>query len=236
MSHQENIHVGIKSWSADARPREKMMQKGALHLSNAELLSILIATGTKQCTALDLANQLLSMCNNSLLQLGKLSPIELSTLVKGIGDAKAVAIAAALEIGRRRSNELPRHDDAILSSAHVAALFRPLLIDLPHEEFWILLLSRSNKPMAKYRIAVGGVHQTLVDTRLVLKHALVHLASGIVLCHNHPSGNLQPSKEDKMLTRTIIEAAQLMHIKVLDHIIIAGDDYYSFSDENTLEL
>ena len=236
MQNQENEYRGIKSWSYDERPREKMLQKGASSLSNAELLAILIAKGTQKQTAIDLARLLLAKSQNSLLQLGKFSPLELSSLTKGIGMAKAVTIAAALEIGRRRSDELPSQQIVFSSSEQVASVFRPMLADLPHEEFWILLLSRTNKAIAKYRVAVGGVHQTTVDVRLVLKHALLHLASAVVLCHNHPSGSRMPSLADKNLTKQIIEAARWMEIKILDHIIIAGDSYYSFSDENTLTL
>jgi DNA repair protein RadC len=233
--NEEKLVGSIKSWSADDRPREKMMQKGASALSNAELLAILIATGTRKYSAVDLAKQLLKSCNNQLNQLGKLSPQELSLPVKGIGMAKAVTVAAALELGKRRLNESPVEDDSIRSSAQVAAIFRPLLADLQYEEFWILLLSRSNKPLLKYKVGLGGVHQTPVDCRLILKQAVVYMASGIVLCHNHPSGNRFPSEADIRLTRTILEGARLLDIKVLDHIIIAGSDFYSFSDENTLD-
>lgn len=233
--NEEKLVGSIKSWSIDDRPREKMMQKGVEALSNAELLAILIATGTKNSSALDLAKNLLKTCNNQLMSLGKLSPKQLTLPVKGIGMAKAVTIAAALELGKRRANELPQTEDSVRSSAQVASIFRPLLADLQHEEFWILLLSRANKPLLKYKVGLGGVHQTPVDCRLILKQAIVYMASGIVLCHNHPSGNRFPSEADIRLTRTIVEGARLLDLKVLDHIIIAGSDYYSFSDENTLD-
>lgn len=233
--NEEKTIGSIKSWSVDDRPREKMMQHGAACLSNAELLAILIATGTKTESAVDLAKKLLKECNNELSVLGKLTPKELSRPVKGIGMVKSVTIAAALELGRRRYNEHPAETASIQSSEQVAALFAPLLSDLQHEEFWVLLLSRSNKPLAKFKVGMGGVHQTPVDCRLILKQAVLHLASGMVLCHNHPSGNLSPSLADKKLTRTIIESAKMLDIKVLDHIIIAGSSYYSFLDQNTLE-
>ena len=233
--YEEKSIGSIKFWSVDDRPREKMMQKGTEALSNAELLAILIATGTKHESALDLAKMLLKHCGNQLTALGKLSPKELSMPIKGIGMAKAVTIAAALELGRRRNNESPVQVDSIQSSAQVAALFAPLLSDLQHEEFWVLLLSRSNKPLAKFKVGMGGVHQTSVDCRIILKQAVLHLASGIVLCHNHPSGNLFPSQADKKLTRTIMDGAKMLDIRVLDHIIIAGSLYYSFLDENTLD-
>lgn len=233
--NQEKPSGGIKSWSIDDRPREKMLHKGVETLSNAELLAILIATGTKNESAVHLAQRLLRHSGNQLTQLGKLSPKELSLPVKGIGMAKAVTIAAAMELGRRRFNELPVEQESVRSSSQVAAIFRPLLADLHHEEFWILLLNRANKPLLKCKVGLGGVHQTPVDCRVILKQAVLHMASGIVLCHNHPSGNRFPSEADKRLTQSIVEGASLLEIKVLDHIIIAGSNYYSFSDENTLD-
>jgi DNA repair protein RadC len=232
--NEEKLVGSIKSWSADDRPREKMMQKGASALSNAELLAILIATGTRKYSAVDLAKQLLKSCNNQLNQLGKLSPQELSLPVKGIGMAKAVTVAAALELGKRRLNESPVEDDSIRSSAQVAAIFRPLLADLQYEEFWILLLSRSNKPLLKYKVGLGGVHQTPVDCRLILKQAVVYMASGIVLCHNHPSGNIRPSREDDALTQNLCQACKVMNIRMLDHIVLTDGAYYSYNDEARL--
>ncbi|MBQ1176628.1 MAG: DNA repair protein RadC [Paludibacteraceae bacterium] len=231
----ENTLRGIRSWSEDDRPREKMLHKGAGSLSNAELLAILLATGTKHYTAVDLAKQLLQLCDNQLTVLGKKDIKELSAMVSGVGTAKAIAIAAALELGKRHACEQPA-EVAIKSSAQAAAMFKPMLVDLTHEEFWVLLLNRTNKPITKFRVGLGGVHQTPVDCRMILKQAVVHLASGIVLCHNHPSGSCFPSQVDKMLTRNIVESAKLLDIKVLDHIIIAGNNYYSFSDENTLDV
>ncbi len=233
MSTKESVR-GIKSWSEDDRPREKMMHKGVDVLSNAELLAILIATGTQEHTALDLAKLLLASNGDSFGRLAHLSVAELASQVKGVGKAKAVTIAAALEIGRRRSAETTEASQPIQSSAQVAAIFGPMLMDLPHEEFWILLLSRANKPIAKYRVGMGGVHATPVDVRIILKHAVVHLATGIVLCHNHPSGTRQPSRADIQLTQQIIKAATSLQVNVLDHIIIAADGYMSFSDEQIL--
>lgn len=234
--NEENAKRGIRSWSADDRPREKMLSKGSQTLSNAELLAILIATGTPKATALDLAKQLLQQCNNQLITLGRKDVKELATMVSGIGSAKAITIAAALELGRRYSNEQPVEQESIRSSAQAAAVFSPLLSAISHEEFWVLLLNRTNKPITKFKVGLGGVHQTPVDCRLILKQAVLHLASAMVLCHNHPSGNCVPSQADKLLTRTIIDAARLLEIKVVDHIIIAGNNYYSFSDENTLDV
>lgn len=234
--NEENLMRGIRSWSADDRPREKMMQNGAQALSNAELLAILIATGTKNESAVDLAKKLMQLCNHRLIDLAKKDVKELSVLVKGVGPAKAVTIVAALELGKRHACEQPVDSVTIRSSAQAAATFKPLLIDLTHEEFWVLLLNRANKPITKFRVGLGGVHQTPVDCRIIFKQAVLHLATSMVLCHNHPSGNCFPSQADKMLTRTIVDAAQLLDIKVLDHIIIAGKNYYSFSDENTLDV
>jgi DNA repair protein RadC len=170
------------------------------------------------------------------MTLGRKDVKELSAMVSGIGSAKAITIAAALELGRRYSNEQPAEQESIRSSAQAAAVFSPMLSAITHEEFWVLLLNRSNKPITKFKVGLGGVHQTPVDCRLILKQAVLHLASAMVLCHNHPSGNCVPSSADKSLTRTIIDAARLLEIKVIDHIIIAGNNYYSFSDENTLDV
>lgn len=233
MRTKENLR-GIKSWSEDDRPREKMMQKGVSALSNAELLAILIATGTQEHTALDLAKLLLANNGDSFGRLAHLSVAELASQVKGIGSAKSVTIAAALEIGRRRAAETPLELQPIQSSAQAAAVFSPMLMDLPHEEFWVLLLSRANKPLAKYRVGMGGVHATPVDVRIILKHAVVHLAAGMVLCHNHPSGTKKPSSADIQLTQQIIKAATALQVNVLDHIIITPDGYFSFSDEQIL--
>ncbi len=233
--YEEGKCRGIRSWSADDRPREKMIHKGAASLSNAELLAILIATGTSKDSALDLAKKLLQLCNNRLADLGRKDVKELATLVTGIGPAKSVTIAAALELGRRHGSEQTVQEESIRSSEQAAAIFRPLLADITHEEFWVLLLNRANRPITKFRVGLGGVHQTPVDCRMILKQAVLHLASSMVLCHNHPSGTCSPSHADRLLTRTIIEAAQQLEIKVLDHIIIAGNRYYSFSDQNTLE-
>lgn len=234
--NEENAMRGIRYWSADDRPREKMLSKGSQALSVAELLAILIATGTRNATALDLSKRLLQLCDNRLMTLGRKDVKELSAMVSGIGSAKAITIAAALELGRRYSNEQPAEQESIRSSAQAAAVFSPMLSAITHEEFWVLLLNRSNKPITKFKVGLGGVHQTPVDCRLILKQAVLHLASAMVLCHNHPSGNCVPSSADKSLTRTIIDAARLLEIKVIDHIIIAGNNYYSFSDENTLDV
>lgn len=234
--NEENAMRGIRYWSTDDRPREKMLSKGSQALSDAELLAILIATGTRNATALDLSKRLLQLCDNRLMTLGRKDVKELSAMVSGIGSAKAITISAALELGRRYSNEQPAEQESIRSSAQAAAVFSPMLSAITHEEFWVLLLNRSNKPITKFKVGLGGVHQTPVDCRLILKQAVLHLASAMVLCHNHPSGNCVPSSADKSLTRTIIDAARLLEIKVIDHIIIAGNNYYSFSDENTLDV
>ena len=228
---EENKSLTIKDWAEEDRPREKMLSQGVAALTNAELLAILIATGTKTESAVDLAKILLQKFSNDLYELGRLGPSELSRQVKGIGKAKAVTIAAALELGKRRRLTLSKHSDDILNSTSVVQEFYSLLSDLAHEEFWVLLLTKANKQIAKYRISSGGVSATVVDTRVILKYAVENLASKIVLVHNHPSGRVEPSNEDKEMTKKIIKSCNLLDITVLDHIIIGRDKFYSFSDE-----
>lgn len=223
----------IKEWSIEDRPREKLLNKGLFSMSNAELLAILIGSGTRKGSALDLARSVLQHADDNLNDLARLTVPELCSSIKGVGPAKATSIVAALELGRRRSKA---NVDvvSIRSSSQVAALFSPILEDLPFEEFWILLLNRANKVIAKYKIASGGVHQCLVDNRIIFRYAVQHLASSIVLCHNHPSGTLSPSDADKQLTEKIIKAAKHFDINIIDHIIVVGDLYYSFADERLI--
>ena len=229
---EEKKNLTIKEWSADDRPREKMLAKGISALSDAELLAILIATGTKSQSALDLARAVLSSADNNLHLLGKRTITDL-TKIGGIGEAKAVTIMAALELGRRRRNaDLERAE--IKSSAEAFEVMQPVIGDLPHEEFWVLFLNRSNRLIDKTLISSGGVSGTTVDVRIVMKLAVEKLASGLILVHNHPSGNLQVSAEDKNITNKIAGAAKLFDISVMDHLIIADKKFCSFADMGIL--
>jgi DNA repair protein RadC len=223
----------IKQWSEDDRPREKLLLKGRSALSDAELIAILIATGSKEDSALSLAQKILAIVSNNLAALGKLSTKDFQQ-IKGIGQAKAISIIAALELGRRRKIEDATTAIKISTSADLFALFEPRLSDLPHEEFWVLLLNRGNKIIDYKKISEGGVAGTVVDPKIIFKYALENLASNIVLCHNHPSGNTMPSFEDKTLTKKIKEGAALLDILVLDHLIIGQKTYYSFADYGEL--
>lgn len=231
---EEKRNITIKDWAEEDRPREKMLNKGASALSNAELLAILISSGTQTESALDLAKKILLNYSNDLYKLGCATPKELSKQVKGIGNAKAVTILAALELGKRRRIVLPKDLESFRNSISVAEEFYPLMSDISHEEFWILLLNKANKKIGAYKISSGGVSSTIVDSRIVLRYAIENLASNIVLVHNHPSGNLTPSKDDIELTKKIITACKTLDITVLDHIIIGQNKFFSFSDEGLL--
>jgi DNA repair protein RadC len=227
------MSLKITDWALEDRPREKSLEKGMSSLSDAELLAILINSGTKNKSAVDLGRELLLKVNNNLNTLGKLSIPELKSL-HGIGTARAVTIAAALELGRRRKlSEVPEVPQ-IKCSKDVADIFQPLLGDLPHEEFWILFLNRSNKVMSRMKLSQGGVSGTVTDVRMVMKRAVECLASGIIVCHNHPSGNLNPSDSDSKITQKIKDAGNLLDIQLLDHLIITDRDYYSFADNGLL--
>ena len=223
--------LNINEWAVEDRPREKMLLKGIQALSNAELIAILIGSGNKKETAVELSQRILNDVNNSLNQLGKLSVDDLSDTYDGIGEAKAISIIAALELGRRRKSEKAEVRKKILSSRDVYDLFYPQLADLPHEEFWVAFLNSSNKVMDKVRVGQGGTTFAPVDIRLVLKPAVQKLASGLILCHNHPSSTNKPSRLDIELTRKIKEAAALFDIRILDHIIFCDDGYISFAYE-----
>ncbi len=223
----------ITEWAEEDRPREKMMLHGIRSLSNAELIAILIGSGNVDETAVELSQRILNSVDNSLNRLGKYGVDELKRF-KGIGEAKAITIMAALEIGRRRRDEeLPKRP-AITSSSDVYNLLRGQMIDLPHEEFWILLLNRANRVIDTLRVSQGGTSATVVDVKLVMRSALQQLASGIILCHNHPSNNLRPSKADDAITEKIQSAARLFEIAVLDHIILCEEGYYSYADEERM--
>ncbi len=226
--------AGIKSWSEDDRPREKLMLKGAEQLSDSELLAILINNGTQHKTAVDLAKELLAKTGNNLQQLAKLSVKEMVKLkVKGLGPAKAITIAAALELGiRRQALQVKR--TAVLSSKDVADFLRARLQYKTHELFVVVYLNRSNKILHHEVISQGGITGTVADPRIILKKALEHDATSVILSHNHPSGSLKPSRQDEELTYKIKEAARYFDIAVLDHIIVSHEGYFSFADEGLL--
>lgn len=223
----------IKQWAKDERPREKLIGKGAESLSNSELIAILLHHGTRDRSALDLAQEILRMARDNLHDLGKLSVRELMK-IKGIGEAKAIGIVAAMELGRRRGSLSPREKAVISSSADVATQLQSLLRDYRHEVFAVLFLNRSNKINHFQIISEGGITGTVADPRIILKRALEEDAVSLILCHNHPSGSLKPSKADEELTYKIREAARYFDIKILDHLIVSDDGYYSFADEGIL--
>ncbi len=230
---KEYDNISIRNWALEDRPREKALAGGIQTLSDAELVALLIGSGTRKISAVDLARQILYMAGNSLDQLGKYAVSDLKKL-KGIGQAKAITIVAALELGRRRKLDDSPQLTKISSSLEVFDLMHPLLSDLSYEEFWVVFLNRSNKVISKQKISQGGITGTVTDIRLILKLALDKLATSLILCHNHPSGNLQPSEADISITRKLKESALLMDISLLDHVIIAGKSYFSFADENMI--
>ncbi len=225
--------LSIKSWAEADRPREKLLAKGKSALSEAELIAILIGSGNTEESAVELSKRILNSVNNNLVELGKLDVNDLCKF-KGIGEAKAISIIAALELGRRRNEHSTPERESIASSKQAFNLLHPILADLPHEEFWLVFLNRANKVIKKQLVSKGGVAGTVVDAKMIFKPAVENLASSVILCHNHPSGNRTPSQEDIALTKKIKEAGRVLDISVHDHIIIANDTYYSFADEGFL--
>jgi DNA repair protein RadC len=223
----------IKEWAVEDRPRERLMNHGIQSLSNSELIAILIGSGIKNQSAVELARKILGSAANDLDQLGRFSVSDFMK-IKGIGKARAIAIVSALELGRRRKFSESVSRLKIASSNDVYEALYQHLTDLSHEEFWILLLNRSNTVIEKRKISQGGIAGTVTDIRMILKFAIDALASSIILCHNHPSGNLQPSEADIQITRKLKEASTLMEINLLDHVIVAGKRYFSFADENMI--
>ena len=223
----------IKYWAEDDKPREKLMLKGQIALSDAELIAILIGSGSRNESAVELSKRILKSVDNNLSALGKLTINQLMTF-KGIGEAKAVTIAAAMELGRRRREEAVRELDKITSSKAVFQIMQPIIGELPHEEFWVLYLNNSNKVIYKSQLSKGGLTGTVVDVRLVYKTALEHNAVAIILSHNHPSGALQASVPDKQITKQLQAAGQALDIKVLDHVIVTEHSYLSFADDGIL--
>ncbi len=226
-------NVSIRNWAKDDRPREKMIEKGAAALSDAELLAILISSGTPAKSALELGREILVLANNNLHELGRLSLKQLQQ-VKGIGEARAISISAALEIGNRRQARIATERAAFNSSSDAAEMLLPVLCDLNHEEFYVLYLNQSKKLLRTEKISSGGITGTVADVRMILKSALLYNANQIIVAHNHPSGSLTPSYADKVLTQKIKESALVMDILLLDHIIIAGRSFLSMADEGML--
>ena len=230
----EHVTGSIKEWAEADRPREKLMQKGRQSLSDAELLAILIGSGTRHESALEIARRILTKVDNNLHALG-LMPLNELRSFRGIGNARAIIIQAALELGLRRTRDETRPpQDKIRGAADVAAQFRPLLCDLMHEEFWVLLLNRANTIIGKEQISKGGLTGAVADPRLIFRSAIDRRAAAIVVCHNHPSGNLSPSEQDIRLTKNLVEAGKVLEIPVLDHIIITQHGFYSFADEGRI--
>lgn len=228
-----NKGLRIPQWAEEDRPREKLMLKGRTVLTDAELIAILIGSGSRALSAVELSKQILSHCHHDLNAVAKLSITDL-TQFKGIGEAKAISIVSALELGRRRKPVNSSIRTRIKSSSDVYSHIKPKLMDLPVEQFWLLCLNRSNHVINSSMISQGGVSGTVADPKIIFKAALTNLASGIILIHNHPSGNLKPSQADKTLTQKMVSSGRLLEIPVLDHLIFGDQGYFSFADEGLL--
>jgi DNA repair protein RadC len=233
MNAYQKVALTIKAWAEEDRPREKLLLKGKHSLSDAELLGILLGSGSKDETAVGLAQRILLSVAGNLDELGKLSIHDL-TQFKGVGDAKAITIAAALELGRRRQLTDVKEKPQIKSSRDAYNVVAPLLFDLQHEEFWILLLNRANRVIAREQISLGGTSGTVVDAKIIFRKALEGRANSVILCHNHPSGNLQPSQADIEITRKLKAAGTSLEIAVLDHLIVSEKGFFSFADEGLM--
>ncbi len=233
MKIEESKPLNIKDWNPEDRPREKLLMKGISALSDAELIAILIGSGTANLSAVEVAKKIVQQGNNNINDLAKLSVKDLMK-IKGIGEAKAITIVAALELGRRRKETEPEEKPKISSSKDAFEHLKGGLMDLHHEEFWVLLLNRANRVIKKKRISEGGVSGTVADPKIIYKMALEDLASGIVVAHNHPSGNLTPSQSDIDLTKKLKEAGKFLEVQLVDHLIIAGQKYLSFADDGLL--
>ena len=223
----------IKSWAEEDRPREKLLLKGKSVLSDAELLGILIGSGNKKESAVGLCQKILGSVDNNLAELGRLNVNQLMQF-KGIGEAKAISIIAALELGRRRKESVFEKREKITGSQQVFEIFYPVLADLPHEEFRLLSLNRANKVLGKFNISKGGVSATVVDPKIIFKTAIESKAAGLILVHNHPSGNLDPSAADRELTKKLKNLGRELELPILDHVVIGDNAYYSFKDEDLL--
>lgn len=234
MMYYKIIKKSIKDWAEDDRPREKLVMKGRFVLSDAELLAILIRSGSRKNSAVDLGKAILNSVDNDLNKLACLSVEEL-TRIPGIGEAKAVGIIAALELARRRVTEVPGQGRKQVRSSKAAyEHLKPFLLDLLHEEFWMLCLNRRMEVKKAIRVSSGGLSGTWVDPRIIFRYALQNMSNTILLCHNHPSGSLSPSNEDLVLTRKIKSAAQFLDISIADHLIFTNEGYFSFADNGVL--
>lgn len=229
----QNNNLTIKKWALEDRPREKLLIKGKNNLSNAELIAILLGSGTRAVSALDLARNILQDSSNSLNELAQLGIKDLKQF-KGIGEAKAVTIVSALELGRRRKPDDRRLKPRLMTSDETYDFIKADLQDLKHEEFWVILLRRNHEVINKYRVSSGGVSGTLVDPKLIFKRAVDELAAAVILIHNHPSGNKRPSESDVRLTRKIQAAGKLLDVSVIDHLIFTNEGFFSFSDEKMM--
>lgn len=233
-TENDDTYVSIKNWSDDDKPREKLRLKGKHALSNAELLAILLGSGSRSKSAVDLAKDILRSVDNNLNELGKVSIDELIKKFNGVGEAKAITIVAATELGRRRQMSAIKDRPEVRGSQDAYNVIAPMLADLHHEEFWILMLNRGNQVLKRVQVSLGGVAGTVVDAKIIFKRALEIPASAIILCHNHPSGNLRPSMPDIEITKKIKAGAELIDIKVLDHLIVSERGYFSFADEGMM--
>lgn len=231
---EEGKHLTIREWSEEDRPREKMILKGSASLSDAELLAILIGSGNKRESAVDLAKRIMSACHHNINELARLGVDDLIKKFRGIGQARAVTIVAALELGRRRKTREAVEKKKMVSSSDLQELFEPLLMDLMHEEFWVVLLDGGNKVIEKKRITQGGAQYTVVDIPMILKSALDARAISIAVAHNHPSGQNTPSREDDKITCRIKSGCEAIGLRFIDHVIIARGKYYSYNDEGKL--
>ncbi|MEN9917592.1 MAG: repair protein RadC [Bacteroidota bacterium] len=232
--HQSKTRLTITEWAEEDRPREKMILKGVSALSDAELIAILIGSGNKNETAVELSQRILHTVNNNLNTLGKLSINDLIRDFNGIGEAKAITIIAALELGKRRNLSDASKITRIESSEDVHKLFQPILGDLKHEESWALLMNNSSRVIKKTQVSKGGITGTLIDIRLIMKEAIDCFATKIILIHNHPTGNTKPSKEDNRTTSLLRDACNVLDIALLDHLIIADHSFYSYKDNRNI--
>ena len=229
------MKLNINQWAEEDRPREKMMRLGAEALSNAELLAIIIGSGSPQESAVDLMKRVLNDCSNNLNTLGKMSINELtSSKYKGLGPAKAITIMAACELGKRRQKEKAEERIRLDSAMSIYELMKPMMQDLSEEEAWLLMMNQNFKLIKEIRLSHGGITETAVDVRLIVKNALLCNATVVALCHNHPSNNPHPSGDDDNITRRIAEACKIMRLHFLDHLIITDDHYYSYREEGRL--
>ena len=226
----EQAKLTVKDWSPEDRPREKLLVKGVYSLSDAELLAIILGSGSREESVVELSQRILQSAGNNLNQLGKYTISHL-TKFKGIGSAKAISIVAALELGKRRKAEEILKREQIRCSKDIYNYFYPLLCDLYYEEFWVLFLNRGNRIIDKLKISQGGVSETIVDSKIIYREAISRLACGIVLCHNHPSGNAHPSRHDDQITMKIKEGIKLLDMTLMDHLIVCDGTFYSYADQ-----